>query len=290
MKNLRIGARLAVGFALVLILMTAITAIGIWRLQEVGSATEFMVKEALQRERLAEDWVAMTTANGVRTVALTKSTDADDQKFFQAQISETSKKISDIQKSIDAMKKEAVEQQLFAAVAEKRTAYIGIRNDVLKIKANGKDADAKQLVLNKMIPALDAYVASVEKVLEYQKVQIDKSAASIDDNYKMGRMLLIGLGIAAIIIGIVFAATLTAGITKPLRDAVKVAETVASGDLTHRIEVHSKDETGQLMQALKNMNDSLVNIVAQVRKGTDTIATASAQIAAGNQDLSSRTE
>ena len=290
MKNLRIGARLAIGFALVLILMTAITAIGVWRLQEVGSATEFMVKEALYRERLAEDWVAMTTANGVRTVALTKSTDADDQKFFQAQITDTSKKISEIQKNIDAMKKEAAEQQLFAVVAEKRAAYIGIRNDVLKIKASGKDADAKQLVLSKMIPALDAYVGSVEKVLEYQKQQIDQSAASIDANYRMGRMLLIGLGVAAIIIGIVFAMTLTAGITKPLNDAVKVAQTVASGDLTARIDVSSKDETGQLMLALKHMNDSLLNIVGQVRTGTDTIATASAQIAAGNQDLSSRTE
>jgi methyl-accepting chemotaxis protein len=65
---------------------------------------------------------------------------------------------------------------------------------------------------------------------------------------------------------------------------------VAAGDLTKKIEVTSQDETGQLLQALKDMNDSLANIVSNVRQGTDMIATASSEIASGNLDLSSRTE
>jgi methyl-accepting chemotaxis protein len=83
---------------------------------------------------------------------------------------------------------------------------------------------------------------------------------------------------------------LTVGITQPLGRAVQVAETVAAGDLASYIVISSRDETGQLMQALKNMNDSLAKVVGEVRQGTDTIATASSQIAAGNMDLSSRTE
>ena len=290
MGNLRIGVRLAIGFAVVLVLMMLIAGIGVWRLQEVGSAAEHMVKEALARERMAEDWVAMTTANGVRTVALTKSSDADDQKYFQKEISETSKKISEIQKSIDAIKKEPAEQQLFATVAEKRTAYIGIRDSIMKLKLAGKDGEAKQMVLNAMIPALTAYVESVEKVLAYQKEQINRDAAGIDANFRTGRWLLIILGIVATLIGIVFSWMLSAGITRPLRDAVKVAQTVANGDLTHKIEAHSEDETGQLLRALKEMNESLYRTVSQVRAGTETIASASSQIASGNMDLSSRTE
>ena len=103
-------------------------------------------------------------------------------------------------------------------------------------------------------------------------------------------MLLLALGVAATAFGIIFAWLLTIGITRPLAEAVKVAQTVASGNLASQIEVQSKDETGQLMQALKDMNESLVRIVGEVHSGTNTIATASAQIAAGNQDLSSRTE
>ena len=66
-----------------------------------------------------------------------------------------------------------------------------------------------------------------------------------------------------------------------LRKAVQVAQAVAGGDLSRDVEVKTNDETGQLMQALKDMNDSLIGIVGNVRQGTDTIATASGQIAAG---------
>ncbi len=79
-------------------------------------------------------------------------------------------------------------------------------------------------------------------------------------------------------------------ITRPMRHAIKIARSVAAGDLTTRIAVSNKNETGQLMQALKDMNGSLLETVLRVRIGTDTIATVSAQIAAGNLDLSARTE
>jgi methyl-accepting chemotaxis protein len=69
-----------------------------------------------------------------------------------------------------------------------------------------------------------------------------------------------------------------------------MARTVASGDLTAQVAATSKDEAGELLTALQDMNDSLVNIVHQVRSGADSMATATSQIAAGNMDLSSRTE
>jgi methyl-accepting chemotaxis protein len=75
-----------------------------------------------------------------------------------------------------------------------------------------------------------------------------------------------------------------------MRDALGLAERVAAGDLTTRIVASTRDEVGQLLTALKSMNDNLSKVVGEVRQGTDTIATASGQIASGNQDLSSRTE
>jgi methyl-accepting chemotaxis protein len=75
-----------------------------------------------------------------------------------------------------------------------------------------------------------------------------------------------------------------------MNEAVELAKRVAGGDLTASIAVTSSDETGQLMQALKDMNESLARIVVEVRSGTASMATASEQIASGNQDLSARTE
>ena len=202
MKNLRIGARLAIGFAVVLILMMSIAGIGVWRLQEVGVAADKMVKEALYRERLAEDWVSATTSNGVRTVALMKSTVPEDQKYFQGEMKKTSDKISEIQKILNEMKKSPEEQKLFDIVGEKRKAYMDMRAGIVKVKQAGKGEEAKQMVITNMIPALNAYVDSVEKVLEFQKVQIDKTAADIDANYRLGRWQLLGLSGAAVVLGV----------------------------------------------------------------------------------------
>ncbi|NQE50241.1 methyl-accepting chemotaxis protein [Herbaspirillum rubrisubalbicans] len=101
----------------------------------------------------------------------------------------------------------------------------------------------------------------------------------------MGVAMLAGL-VVALLMGVL----LVRAISRPLQRAVTVAQAVAAGDLTQRIEVHSQDETGQLMQALQQMNDNLQGIVGQVRLSTDTIASASGEIAHGNLDLSSRTE
>jgi methyl-accepting chemotaxis protein len=79
-------------------------------------------------------------------------------------------------------------------------------------------------------------------------------------------------------------------ITRHLNRAVEVASAVSQGDLTQRIEVTSRDEVGQLLQALKDMNTSLGNIVGEVRSTTDSISTAASEVASGNSDLSQRTE
>ena len=93
-----------------------------------------------------------------------------------------------------------------------------------------------------------------------------------------------------LLIAVLMGWVLVRAISHPLEQAVKLAQGVAAGDLTQEIAVVSRDETGQLMLALKNMNDNLRDIVGEVRLSTDTITTASSEIATGNLDLSSRTE
>src|SRR5665647_2644081 len=104
------------------------------------------------------------------------------------------------------------------------------------------------------------------------------------------RTPMIALGVAWAIAAIGLAAWLVASITRPLDQAVAIVRKVAAGDLTSAIAVHAQDETGQLLQALKDMNAALARTVGAVRSSTDTIATASRQIASGNADLSGRTE
>jgi methyl-accepting chemotaxis protein len=75
-----------------------------------------------------------------------------------------------------------------------------------------------------------------------------------------------------------------------LDQAISTSQRIASGDLTAQIEVTSKDETGELLASLREMNGGLARIVGEVRHGSESIATATEEIAAGNADLSQRTE
>ncbi len=290
MKNLKIGVRLGFGFALVLALTALMTAVGVWHLQRVGEETAAMASNTLRKERLAAEWLLATSTNGVRTFAVAKSGDAVSEQLFQAQIAATSKRITEIQKELTGLIDGDAGKQLLVQVAARRSTYVRERDATFKVKAEGDQAATQQQADGKLQPALDAYVASIQAVLDHQKQLINQSAGAIDTDFRSGRMALIMLGALALALGMLCTWLLARSITKPLQHAIALARQVAAGDLNTRVEVDRTDETGQLLQALKDMNDSLARVVGDVRSGTDAIATASGQIAAGNADLSARTE
>ncbi|HEY8608492.1 MAG TPA: methyl-accepting chemotaxis protein [Noviherbaspirillum sp.] len=140
------------------------------------------------------------------------------------------------------------------------------------------------------VPLAASAEKSLEKIVRLNK---DIAAQSVNHGHRaLSRAiaLMLGVGVAALLVSVLCSAYIARSITVPVGEAVRIAQTVAAGDLGSRIEVRTTEETGQLLLALKTMNDSLVKIVGEVRAGTDLIATASRQIASGNQDLSSRTE
>ncbi|MGJ7491564.1 MCP four helix bundle domain-containing protein, partial [Variovorax sp. ZT4R33] len=290
MKNWKIGTRLGTGFALVLALAAVIAAIGVMGLQRVGDGTQRMAQQSLAKERLAAAWMHATSNNSVRTFALVKSNDPAVQAYLQQNIGATSKLISETQKKLEALLASPEEEVLSADIRAKRSEYIALRNSILKLKADGKQDEAGQVTDSKLVPMLASYDASIQAMLAHQQSEIDRAAAGIDALYRSGRVGLISLTVAALALGAALAWWLTRGITRPLGRALDVARSVAAGDLTQTTKVDSRDEVGQLLQALNEMNHNLAKIVGEVRQGTDTIATASSQIASGNQDLSSRTE
>ncbi|HEX5345399.1 MAG TPA: methyl-accepting chemotaxis protein [Duganella sp.] len=171
-----------------------------------------------------------------------------------------------------------------------------IGNIIAALAANKDEQKQKELfadfykLYNQSRPLFQKAEATLMKI---EKLNEQISADSVQDGQaavSSAEWAMVLSAVIAALIAIICAGYITGTITTPINEAVKVAQTVASGDLTSRIEVHTTEETGQLLGALKDMNDSLIRIVGQVRSGTDTIATASAEIASGNLDLSSRTE
>ena len=289
--NIKIGKRLGLGFALILAMTVVIAAVGAWRMTEVAESAKTMMAVPLAKERLITDWYSLNFASIRRTAAIAKSTDPSLAAYFKDDAAASVKKAAELLKQIEPLiAADGPEKELFAKILEQRKAYSASRDGTVKAKAEGNADEAARILEKEFTPAAQKYQDLLQELVTMQRNSMDATANGIDDKAMAATRMIVILSGCALVLGAIVSWLLTRGIVLPIRDAVSVAETVASGDLTRTIEAHSKDETGALLRALRHMNDSLVGIVSQVRGGTDTIATASREISAGNLDLSARTE
>jgi len=289
-SNIKIGRRLGLGFALILAMTVLIALAGIWRLNEVAESTRTMMAAPLTKERLITDWYSLNFASIRRTAAIVKSTDPALGPYFKEDSAASVKKAAELLKGIEPLIAGDAEKALFEKILAQRKLYSASRDGAVKAKAAGNEEEAAQLLDQAFTPAAKLYQELLQELVVMQRTSIDTTAKAIDANATRSTTIITALTAGAVLLGAILSWLLTTGITRPIRAAVDLAETVAGGDLTRSVKTATRDETGSLLRALGNMNDSLVSIVSQVRSGTDTIATGSAEISAGNFDLSSRTE
>jgi len=289
-NNLNIGKRLAIAFALMLAMSVLIAATGIWRLNKVETDTENILAQPLAKERMITEWYTQIFAAVRRTAAIVKSSDPSLGPYFKDDAAATGKLSTQLVKQIEPLIEGAEETALFQKISEQRKRYSDARDSAVKAKADDNQELATKILDESFTPAAKAYQESVQQLVQMQHANIAATARGIKSTSEFGTNLMLGLTTLLVLLGAIAAWLLARGIVRPIRQAVQLAETVAGGDLTRRIDVTSKDETGALLRALLHMNESLVRIVTEVRSGTDTIAGASGEIAAGNLDLSSRTE
>jgi methyl-accepting chemotaxis protein len=154
----------------------------------------------------------------------------------------------------------------------------------------GDTAGAIAYMNKDLRPVLAEYKKAIAEQIAFQTAVSKEVAASAAATYEWTRMLMLALGGLTLAAAGALAVWITRSITRPITHALEVANAVAAGDLTSRVEVDGKCEVSQLLAALKTMNTQLAATVGTVRAGTDAIALAAAEVAAGNHDLSARTE
>ena len=290
LNHFSIGKRLALVVGLILALSLASSLLAVIKLQQLGQEIDVMVKQNIKIERAGSDWLRFVTAGVQRAAAIAKSSDASLIDYFAPASAQNIKETTELQKFLESRMDTPQRRQIYEKIGELRKGYLSAREEVSKAKLASGAEEANKVFTQRFEPASQGYLAGVQQLVDGERAELDAAANRSDQMRVNLTMLLIGCSVLSLLSGIALAWMLARSITRPLRRAVVVAEAVAAGDLTSRIEVTSADETGQLMQALRSMNENLAKVVGEVRQGTDTIATASSEIASGNQDLSSRTE
>ncbi len=293
--NMKVGARLGLGFAALLALQLATTAIGMRQMADLAGRVTTITEVGEAKLKALNEVSANIGARAIaaRNLALltdpaAQKPDLERVKTAQAAIDRGIAELATVMQPPDAATPQ--ERQLLEQLRALEGQYLPIATRIVGLATTQKTDDAVKALTQDCMPLLTQVVAQVASFNDLLKKQSVDSAAAAQATYQNAKWLIIAISAASLALGSLVAWWLTRSITRPLGEAVAVAQRVAAGDLTAQIDATRTDEAGQLLAALKQMNDSLVKVVGNVRQASDSISTGSTEIAAGNQDLSARTE
>ncbi|MET0857705.1 MAG: methyl-accepting chemotaxis protein [Telluria sp.] len=289
-KNLTIKTRLAFVIGLLCLISLSIGLLGLRGLAQTNDALETVYSDRLVAVGQLGETLTLVQQN--QTV-LARTVSGDPEKFAAAidDVEQRSKAAAAVWDQYMATFQTPEEKTLALAFAETRKKNLeeGIKPTIAALRAKDVPA-AVALIQGAMLTTFPPVRTSMQALIKLQ-LDVGKSEyVAAVARYETAKMVSIGLIAVSLLAGLSIGYFLISGITRSLGEALRVANSVAAGNLTEEIRIDSNDEIGQLLGALRKMNQGLVDIVSEVRSGTDMIATASGQIAAGNQDLSSRTE
>lgn len=288
--DLRIATKLIISFTVVLLLCIALGVFSILQLAKVNQTSTDLASNWMPSVRslleIKYDW-ARFRSQEMQHILSTSDTDMTKyEKAMSTALTEMRAARSDYEKLIS----EEAERVVYAEFAQLVDQYLNENKKIIALSRANQNDEAREMIRGNSSKIFSAASEKIEKLSHINIEGGEKASATGDALYSTARRLIIGALLVCVALGALEAVWLARIISRPLNTALEVAQTVASGNLTSSIAVTSKDETGQLLQALKDMNASLRNIVGQVREGTDIIATAATQVASGSLDLSARTE
>ncbi|TDY90275.1 UNVERIFIED_ORG: methyl-accepting chemotaxis sensory transducer [Herbaspirillum seropedicae] len=288
--DLKIAHKLNAAFLVVLVFIVGLGGFSIGQLAEVERSSS----------DIARNWLPSINSLSKISLALARSRSfdiqqllTDDKKEELASRERANKQIEMLLKEVATYGKlisEPREKELYPEIVRNIAQYKDAHERINALFAQGQKPAGYALMNSSSTPVYRALQDQINELTAVNARGAEMSDAEAERIYHQARLAIIGLVSACIVLAMLLSWWIARLVARPLIQAVSIARQVADGDLTADIPDAGRDETGQLMNALKQMNGNLLNIVREVRMGTDTITTASAEIAAGNMNLSSRTE
>jgi methyl-accepting chemotaxis protein len=293
LRNFKIGARLGLAFGSTLLLMCLIGLLGAWQITKVNDGAA----------EIATNWLP-----SIKAIADVESSLNSARRAALRHVLETEPSAKQTQRTVhdEIIKNKlpeqlAVYEKLISSPAEKSlydtfraglSVAIGHEHRLIELSDGGEAglAAARQFANVESAKSFANAMTAISALVRLNAEGSAKEASTAAGTYREALIASAALVAVGLLVGSVFAWQISTSITTPMRQAVKIAETVAKGDLTSKVEVHGRDEAADLLRALGGMNAQLVKIVGEVRQSSDSIATGSSQIASGNADLSQRTE
>jgi methyl-accepting chemotaxis protein WspA len=264
LRDMKIGTRLGLAFGVVLIMVLGIIALAV---SSLGSQDRLLSKFADVRVPQVVNthkW-AISVLESTRHMRNVFVLEHDKIPEEISGLADQRKIRLDFMHAIEEQVDTELGKQLLQNVEDARAIYVPDEDEFIRLVQANRLDEAKKLLIDRARPEQLTYLAKIYTLIDYQVSLIAKERDAAKDGYNSRRTMIVAIGVLVTLVSALFALWITRSITAPLQRALQTAQQVASGDLTAKIDVRSRDETGQLLSALKNMMHSLAKIVGDVQ-------------------------
>jgi methyl-accepting chemotaxis protein len=296
LSNMKVGMRLGLGFALVLVLMVILTVVGVVRMAQIQNRLDHVVTVNNVVTRLVVDMRNNVSERVTSLRTLTLMTDPADMEPELTRFKEQTGKYDALQAKLAdkfSVEASAEEKALLGQIKDAEGVAMPAIAKASALYLANNAMDATRVMVKEIRPAQKKWLEALDQLASMEDKQNNQTQNDAEAQFASARNFMLILLTLAVGMGVAAATVITRGLLKQLGAepgyTSKIATSIAEGDLSIAIDTKASDR-GSLLSEMKQMRNSLVDIVSQVRRGTQTITTASREIAAGNTDLSSRTE
>ncbi|HEX8405760.1 MAG TPA: methyl-accepting chemotaxis protein [Duganella sp.] len=292
-KNIKVSTRLRIGFGAILSMLVIVIGLSINYLGTLNAGTDAIVTETYPKVLQAQNLMNLNNkvARSLRN-ALLIGDEAKAAKEVDVVNEKLREMVASAQK-LDEMVKSGVGQGLFDTLQASYPPYAAAINEVVRLRRDDGVEPAVAYMLSITRNLQMAYMNNLDALIAHQSDAMEKARARAEETYQRSRNVMLVLGLAALGMGIGGAWLISRQLLGQLGGepayVAGIAGRIADGDLAVPIDL-PRDDQHSLLFAIRSMRDSLADIVGQVRGGADAIVNAATEIAAGNMDLSSRTE
>ena len=289
-NQLSIAKRLAFGFGALVLMLGTMGGLSLWQVRGIEANVATVTADLMPKQkRLVEIELQVNEiARAMRNMMIMDQ--SSDIKAQRDSIAESRKAISGHIDVLDTSIASSEGKRLLAQMLAARETFVASQNRFFEALERGDRDGARTILLEETRQKQQEYLQAVKALSQFQDGLTDQGVKDIDAAVVLVNEVIWGVAIASALFALVLAVSIIRSVTAPIQQAVDVANAVAEGDLTRAIDTRGRSETAQLLQALSAMQQRLGQVVSTVRQGAEGVATASAQIAQGNTDLSSRTE
>jgi methyl-accepting chemotaxis protein len=285
-KNLKIGVKLAIGFGLVVALLLMISTVSVLRLTDVDDKIDLIVNDRYPKAVLAYKIMDIVNedARALRNIVI--SNDRAEMTKQKGRIDSNRKVVGEYYETLQKTILSEEGKAKLKILLDSRAVYVEERDKTMELAMNDHKEEAIAHIFGELRKDQEPYFKALDDLVEFQSNLMTEDGREAGRLAEGARLLVIALMSVATLVALLSAWLVTRSVTRPIMQAVAAANRLAEGDLTVSVESDSKDETGRLLAALRDMIAKLTQTISEVRSAAENLTSASGQISATSQSLS----